>query len=88
MDSIGDIDGTMAFIFHAPQKLEDSSSSQNLDITVRLKILIYYGLYDYERDLTFQEMRILPSTLVEQNGMVVVTLIMKLQLSLQRLKFL
>jgi iron complex outermembrane receptor protein len=71
MDSMGDIDGTMAFIFHAPQKLEDSSSShefryngsfENFDLLI--------GFMTHERDLTFQEMRILPMTLggTEWNG--------------------
>ena len=71
MDSMGDIDGTMAFIFHAPQKLEDSSSShefryngsfENFDLLI--------GYMTHERDLTFQEMRILPMTLggTEWNG--------------------
>ena len=71
MDSIGDIDGTMAFIFHAPQKLDDSSSSHELRYNGSFENFdLLVGYMTHERDLTFHEMRILPNTLggSEWNG--------------------
>ena len=63
-DSIGDIDGTMAFIFHAPNKIKDALSSHELRFNGSFKnfnLLAGYSIND--RDLIFHEMRILPSTL-------------------------
>jgi iron complex outermembrane receptor protein len=71
MDSMGDIDGTMMFIFHAPQKLTDDSSSHEFRYSGSFeKFDILVGYMTHERDLTFQEMRILPLTLggTEWNG--------------------
>ena len=63
-DSIGDIDGTMAFIFHAPNKIKDALSSHELRFNGSFEnfdLLAGYSIND--RDLIFHEMRILPSTL-------------------------
>ena len=71
MDSIGDIDGTPAFIFHAPQRAVDDQSSHEIRYDgsfENFEVLI--GYMSHERNLTFHEMRILPSTLggTEWNG--------------------
>ena len=71
MDSNGDIDGTRLTIFHAPQKLVDSSSSHEFRYNGSFeKFDILVGYMTHERDLTFQEMRVLPLTLggTEWNG--------------------
>ena len=63
-DSIGDIDGTMAFIFHAPNKIKDELSSHEIRYNgsfENFELLAGYSIN--ERDLIFHEMRILPSTL-------------------------
>lgn len=71
MDSIGDIDGTPAFIFHAPQRAVDDQSSHEIRYDgsfENFEVLI--GYMSHERNLTFHEMRILPSALggTEWNG--------------------
>jgi iron complex outermembrane receptor protein len=71
MDSIGDIDGTPAFIFHAPQRATDDQSSHEIRYGGSFeKFDLLMGYMSHERNLTFQEMRILPSTLggTEWNG--------------------
>lgn len=71
MDSIGDIDGTPAFIFHAPQRATDDQSSHEIRYDGSFeKFDLLMGYMSHERNLTFQEMRILPSTLggTEWNG--------------------
>ena len=55
-DSIGDIDGTMAFIFHAPNKIKDALSSHELRFNGSFEnfdLLAGYSIND--RDLIFHE---------------------------------
>ena len=71
MDSIGDIDGTPAFIFHAPQRAVDDQSSHEIRYDGSFdKFNLLMGYMSHERNLTFHEMRLLPSTLggTEWNG--------------------
>lgn len=70
-EAMGDIDGTRLFIFHAPAKTQDESSTYEIRFNGSFGNMdLLAGYYSYTRDLTYHEMRILPNTLggTEWNG--------------------
>ena len=70
-ESMGDIDGTPAFIFHAPQELKNDISSHEIRYNGSFENFdVLIGYSTFENDLMFHEMRILPNTLggTEWNG--------------------